>query len=69
MSLWDRQGANVIQNAYSSDEYEVRVRLAGSCCVAEVVDTGRGGGAAANEPYLGLPLVRVRGTPPPRARP
>jgi serine/threonine-protein kinase RsbW len=38
--------ANVIQHADPSDEYEVRVRLAGSRCVVEVIDTGRGFDAA-----------------------
>jgi serine/threonine-protein kinase RsbW len=38
--------ANVIQHADSSDEYEVRVRLTGSRCVVEVIDTGRGFDAA-----------------------
>jgi serine/threonine-protein kinase RsbW len=38
--------ANVIQHADTGDEYEVRVRLTGSRCVVEVIDTGRGFDAA-----------------------
>lgn len=41
--------ANVIQHADPSDAYEVRVQIADSRCMIEVIDTGRGFDAATLE--------------------